>query len=266
MPHILIEVRVKPGSRRSVLERQPDATWVAATPLDDANVDRFLNMLKRFGDRFALRAGAIAVYPMYKGLAHLVGMTIVGKAQTLADFENALADLSQLMAKYTRANLIPAKDPDLMPDPEAMGKALREPLLKVFPAALLGRLVTIPYYPLTDENLGKIVRLQLNRIKKRVAEMEEKEAELFRVALDDFHQAPPFGLRQRPGFLDAHAIAGTQVARVALDPPVAPPDDRLRRHEPVQRLDRAQALVVTMDEPVLAARIEALRAQGGLRR
>jgi type VI secretion system protein VasG len=55
-----------------------------------------------------------------------------------------------------------------MPDPEGMAKALREPLLKIFPPALLGRLVSIPYYPLSDEMLGKIVRLQLNRIKKRV--------------------------------------------------------------------------------------------------
>jgi type VI secretion system protein VasG len=55
-----------------------------------------------------------------------------------------------------------------MPDPEGMAKALREPLLKVFPPALLGRLVAIPYYPLSDEMLGKIVKLQLNRIKRRV--------------------------------------------------------------------------------------------------
>ncbi|MCC7285197.1 MAG: type VI secretion system ATPase TssH, partial [Burkholderiaceae bacterium] len=60
------------------------------------------------------------------------------------------------------------KDPELMPDPEGMAKALREPLLKVFPPALLGRLVTIPYYPLSNEMLGRIVRLQLGRIKKRV--------------------------------------------------------------------------------------------------
>jgi type VI secretion system protein VasG len=60
------------------------------------------------------------------------------------------------------------KDPDLMPDPEGMAKALREPLLKIFPPALLGRLVAIPYYPLSDVMLGQIVKLQLNRIKKRV--------------------------------------------------------------------------------------------------
>jgi type VI secretion system protein VasG len=64
------------------------------------------------------------------------------------------------------ANL--CKDPDLMPDPEGMAKSIREPLLKIFPPALLGRLVTIPYYPLSDEMLGKIVALQLNRIKKRI--------------------------------------------------------------------------------------------------
>ena len=47
------------------------------------------------------------------------------------------------------------KDPELMPEPEGIAKALREPLLKVFPAALLGRLVVIPYYPLSDEMLAQ---------------------------------------------------------------------------------------------------------------
>jgi type VI secretion system protein VasG len=37
-------------------------------------------------------------------------------------------------------------DPDLMPEPEGIAKALRDPRFEVFPAALLGRLVTIPYY------------------------------------------------------------------------------------------------------------------------
>lgn len=62
------------------------------------------------------------------------------------------------------------KDPELLPDPDGLAKALRDPLLKIFPPALLGRLVTIPYYPLSDEMLGKIVHLQLGRIKKRVEE------------------------------------------------------------------------------------------------
>ena len=40
------------------------------------------------------------------------------------------------------------KDPELMPEPDGIAKALREPQLQVFPAALLGRIVTIPYYPI----------------------------------------------------------------------------------------------------------------------
>ena len=47
---------------------------------------------------------------------------------------------------------------------------MREPLLKVFPPALLGRLVVVPYYPLADEILADIVRLQLDRIARRIAE------------------------------------------------------------------------------------------------
>ncbi len=62
------------------------------------------------------------------------------------------------------------KDPALMPDAQGMATALREPLLKVFPPALLGRLVVIPYYPLNDEMIGLIARLQLGRIEKRIRE------------------------------------------------------------------------------------------------
>jgi type VI secretion system protein VasG len=56
------------------------------------------------------------------------------------------------------------------PDPARIAEALRPALLEVFPAALLGRVVTIPYYPLSDEMLGNIVRLQLDRVKRRVTD------------------------------------------------------------------------------------------------
>jgi type VI secretion system protein VasG len=55
-----------------------------------------------------------------------------------------------------------------MPEPEGICKALRKPLLDIFPAALLGRLVTVPYYPINDETLGLIIRLQLARIDRRM--------------------------------------------------------------------------------------------------
>jgi len=57
--------------------------------------------------------------------------------------------------------------------PEGLAKALRDPLLKIFPPALLGRLVTIPFYPLTPDMIAKITVLQLNRIKKRVEESHD---------------------------------------------------------------------------------------------
>ncbi len=84
------------------------------------------------------------------------------------DFKNTII----LLTTNAGSDLIMGlcKDPELLPDPEGLAKALREPLLKVFPAALLGRLVVIPYYPLSDDMLANIVRLQLARIKKRVAE------------------------------------------------------------------------------------------------
>lgn len=56
------------------------------------------------------------------------------------------------------------------PDAEELNKQLRGPLLQVFPPALLGRIVTIPYYPLGDDMLRDIIRLQLGRVGQRVQE------------------------------------------------------------------------------------------------
>ncbi|WP_285961595.1 type VI secretion system ATPase TssH [Pseudomonas tohonis] len=82
------------------------------------------------------------------------------------DFKNTLILLTTNAGTDLIASL--CNDPELMPEPEGIAKSLREPLLKIFPPALLGRLVTIPYYPLTDEMLKSITHLQLGRIKKRV--------------------------------------------------------------------------------------------------
>ncbi|NTY36591.1 type VI secretion system ATPase TssH [Burkholderia diffusa] len=60
------------------------------------------------------------------------------------------------------------RDPERLPDMQTLADALRAPLLDVFPAALLGRLTVVPYYPLTDATLARIVALQLRRIEKRI--------------------------------------------------------------------------------------------------
>lgn len=86
----------------------------------------------------------------------------------LIDFKNTLILLTSNVGSELIMNM--CSDPELMPEPDGIAKALREPLLKVFPAALLGRIVTIPYYPLSDSMVKKIIDLQLGRIKRRIEE------------------------------------------------------------------------------------------------
>jgi type VI secretion system protein VasG len=83
------------------------------------------------------------------------------------DFKNTLIILTSNVG--TDAIMAAAKGP-LAQDPEALAVELRPELLNVFPPALLGRIVTIPYFPLSPEMLGGIVRLQLGRIGKRIEE------------------------------------------------------------------------------------------------
>ena len=82
------------------------------------------------------------------------------------DFKNTIILLTSNAGTDLIMNL--CKDPELLPDADGIAKALREPLLKIFPAALLGRLVTIPYFPISDDMLKAIIRLQLGRIEKRI--------------------------------------------------------------------------------------------------
>ncbi|TPG23064.1 type VI secretion system ATPase TssH [Variovorax guangxiensis] len=84
----------------------------------------------------------------------------------MIDFKNTIILLttnagSELVMRMCR-------DPERLPEPNALADALKAPLMKVFPPALLGRIVTIPYYPLSPDMMKKIVRLQLGRIQKRV--------------------------------------------------------------------------------------------------
>ena len=84
------------------------------------------------------------------------------------DFKNTLILLTTNAGTDLITNM--CKDPEFMPDADGLAKALRTPLLEVFPPALLGRLVVIPYYPLSDEMVSAITRLQLGRIEKRILE------------------------------------------------------------------------------------------------
>jgi len=84
----------------------------------------------------------------------------------VVDFKNTLILLTTNAGTETISHLCSSSD--LTPDPESIGKSLRQPLLQIFPPALLGRVVVIPYYPLSDAMLCRIIRLQLQRIERRL--------------------------------------------------------------------------------------------------
>jgi type VI secretion system protein VasG len=87
------------------------------------------------------------------------------------DFKNTLIILTTNVGTDVIMGL--SRDPHYRDNPEELAQALRPELLKVFPPALLGRIVAIPYYPLSDEMLSGIVRLQLDRIARRIRENHE---------------------------------------------------------------------------------------------
>ena len=85
---------------------------------------------------------------------------------TYIDFKNTIIILTSNAGSELVMSL--CADPELRPDVAGLTEALKKPLLEVFPPALLGRLVSIPYYPLSPDVLKLIIKLQLNNIKKRV--------------------------------------------------------------------------------------------------
>ena len=82
------------------------------------------------------------------------------------DFKNTVILLTSNVGSDTMMRL--CADPDTAPDPEPLGEAIKPELLKQFPAALLGRMVTVPYYPIMPAVLELIVRLQVKKIVDRV--------------------------------------------------------------------------------------------------
>jgi type VI secretion system protein VasG len=87
------------------------------------------------------------------------------------DFKNTLIILTSNVGTDLIMGL--SRDPHYREDPEALVAQLRPELLKAFPPALLGRIVTIPYFPLSDEMLAGIVRLQLDRIGARIQDSQD---------------------------------------------------------------------------------------------
>jgi type VI secretion system protein VasG len=84
------------------------------------------------------------------------------------DFKNTIIILTSNAGTGTLMRL--ADDPETTPSPEGLVKALKPELNKIFKPAFLGRLVIIPYFPVRDEVLKKIIRLKMGKIVHRLQE------------------------------------------------------------------------------------------------
>jgi type VI secretion system protein VasG len=84
------------------------------------------------------------------------------------DFKNTVILLTSNVGSETVIKL--CADPDTTPEPAGLAEAIRPELLKAFPAALLGRMILVPYYPIADQVMRLIIELQLSRIERRMDE------------------------------------------------------------------------------------------------
>jgi type VI secretion system protein VasG len=84
------------------------------------------------------------------------------------DFKNTVI----IMTSNAGTDLIKSlcSDPDTRPSAEALADALHPELLKTFKPAFLGRVTTIPYFPLSDDIMRRIIRLKLGKVVRRVRE------------------------------------------------------------------------------------------------
>ncbi|MGE5347609.1 MAG: type VI secretion system ATPase TssH [Acidithiobacillales bacterium] len=84
------------------------------------------------------------------------------------DFKNTVIILTTNAATDSLMKL--CADPETAPEPEKLVEAIKPELNKIFKPALLGRMVIVPYYPITEKVMKQIIKLQLGRIGSRLRE------------------------------------------------------------------------------------------------
>jgi type VI secretion system protein VasG len=92
------------------------------------------------------------------------------------DFKNTIILLTSNACTDTFMKL--CADRETAPGAEGIVQALKPELNKIFKPAFLGRMLIIPYFPIRDEALRKIVLLKLNKIKKRLKESHKIELQV----------------------------------------------------------------------------------------
>ena len=82
------------------------------------------------------------------------------------DFRNTVILMTTNAGTETIMSL--CDDPETMPTAEGLGEALRPELLRTFKPAFLGRVTVLPYFPLGDEVLKRIIELKIGKISRRI--------------------------------------------------------------------------------------------------
>ncbi len=84
------------------------------------------------------------------------------------DFKNTVIIMTSNVATDLVMKL--CADPARTPDPDELIEKMRPALLRAFKPAFLGRAIVVPYYPIGDEAMRRIIELQLGRIRTRLQE------------------------------------------------------------------------------------------------
>jgi type VI secretion system protein VasG len=91
------------------------------------------------------------------------------------DFRNTIIILTSNVASSQMMQACLNKKPGELPTPEQLAEMIRPQLVKHFKPAFLGRLAVVPFYPISDDVLANIIRLKLDRIKRRVLENHQAQ-------------------------------------------------------------------------------------------
>jgi type VI secretion system protein VasG len=82
------------------------------------------------------------------------------------DFKNTIIIMTSNVGTDTIMGLF--SDPDSAPELDCLADCIKPDLTTVFKPAFLGRANVVPFVPLTDDMLGTIAQLQLNRLADRI--------------------------------------------------------------------------------------------------
>ncbi len=82
------------------------------------------------------------------------------------DFKNNVIMMTSNAGSDLIKNL--CSDPEMVPSPDAFVEAIFPKLMESFAPAFLGRTKIVPFYPLNDEVMTKIIKLKLKKVGKRI--------------------------------------------------------------------------------------------------